>query len=126
MASPAQQSQLQALSDEYSSLQAELQTVVAARQKLESQQQENRGVKQLQEFETLAEDANIYKLVGPVLLKQDTAEAKSTVDGRLEFIGQEIKRIEKQIADIQQKSEDKKMQVFQIQSELQAAQPAAA
>ncbi|KAL1303847.1 hypothetical protein AAFC00_000303 [Neodothiora populina] len=124
MASPAQQSQLQALSDEYSSLQAELQTVVAARQKLESQQQENRGVKQ--EFETLAEDANIYKLVGPVLLKQDTAEAKSTVDGRLEFIGQEIKRIEKQIADIQQKSEDKKMQVFQIQSELQAAQPAAA
>ncbi|KAF1352147.1 Prefoldin [Delphinella strobiligena] len=124
MASPEQQRQLQALSDDYSALQTELQTTVQARQKLESQRQENRGVKN--EFETLSDDANIYKLVGPILLKQDTAEAKSTVDGRLEFIDKEIKRIEKQIASIQQKSEEKKMQVFQIQSELQAAQPAAA
>jgi hypothetical protein len=38
----------------------------------------------------LADDANIYKLVGPVLLKQDTSEAKSTVDGRLEYIGGEM------------------------------------
>lgn len=44
----------------------------------------------LQEFETLSDDANIYKLVGPILLKQDTAEAKSTVDGRLEFIDKEM------------------------------------
>jgi prefoldin beta subunit len=29
-------------------------------------------------------------LVGPVLLKQDTTEAKSTVDGRLEYIGGEM------------------------------------
>ena len=34
--------------------------------------------------------ANIYKLVGPILLKQDTSEAKSTVDGRLEFIDKEM------------------------------------
>jgi len=38
----------------------------------------------------LSEDAKIYKLVGPVLLKQDTTEAKSTVDGRLEFIEKEM------------------------------------
>ena len=38
----------------------------------------------------MADDANIYKLVGPVLLKQDTAEAKTTVDGRLEFIEKEM------------------------------------
>lgn len=43
-----------------------------------------------QEFNSLADDANIYKLVGPVLLKQDTTEAKSTVDGRLEYIGGEM------------------------------------
>jgi chaperonin cofactor prefoldin len=43
-----------------------------------------------QEFNSLADDANIYKLVGPVLLKQDTSEAKSTVDGRLEYIGGEM------------------------------------
>lgn len=43
-----------------------------------------------QEFSKLAEDANIYKLVGPVLLKQDSTEAKSTVDGRLEYIEKEM------------------------------------
>lgn len=43
-----------------------------------------------QEFATLSEDAKIYKLVGPVLLKQEPSEAKSTVDGRLEFIANEM------------------------------------
>ncbi|KAI5199230.1 hypothetical protein E4T39_06355 [Aureobasidium subglaciale] len=88
MAFPEQQKQLQALSDDYTSLQNELQTTVAARQKLESQQQENKGVKS--EFANLDDDANIYKLVGPILLKQDVSEAKSTVDGRLEFIQNEM------------------------------------
>jgi len=45
---------------------------------------------QPQEFSKLSEDAKIYKLVGPVLLKQDTTEARSTVDGRLEFIEKEM------------------------------------
>jgi prefoldin beta subunit len=43
-----------------------------------------------QEFAGLDDEANIYKLVGPVLLKQDTAEAKSTVDSRLEYIEKEM------------------------------------
>lgn len=87
----------------------ELSSLVSARQKLESQQQENKSVQDVrgkcnltriirqpatnilpQEFKSLAEDANIYKLVGPVLLKQDTTEAKSTVDGRLEYIEKEM------------------------------------
>ncbi|KAH0283668.1 prefoldin subunit 6 [Aureobasidium namibiae CBS 147.97] len=117
MATPEQQKQLQALSDEYTALQTDLQTTVAARQKLESQQQENKGVKS--EFANLDDDANIYKLVGPILLKQDASEAKSTVDGRLEFIDKEINRIEKQISDIQAKSEEKKMAVFQLQTDIQ-------
>ncbi|KAG9636065.1 prefoldin subunit 6, partial [Aureobasidium melanogenum] len=124
MATPEQQKQLQALSDEYTTLQNELQTTVAARQKLESQQQENKGVKS--EFANLDDDANIYKLVGPILLKQDVSEAKSTVDGRLEFIDKEINRIEKQISDIQAKSEEKKMAVFQLQTEIQQSGQAAA
>ena len=43
-----------------------------------------------QEFAGLDDGAKIYKLVGPVLLKQDTAEAKSTVDSRLEYIEKEM------------------------------------
>lgn len=42
------------------------------------------------EFDSLDEDANIYKLLGPVLLKQDKMEADRTVSGRLEFIEKEM------------------------------------
>ena len=38
----------------------------------------------------MKDDANIYKLVGPVLLKQDKTEAVLAVDGRLEFIENEM------------------------------------
>ncbi|RMZ04663.1 hypothetical protein D0862_05214, partial [Hortaea werneckii] len=103
------QKQMQALSEQYQGLQTELTTLVSARQKLESQQQENKNVQK--EFQTLNEEANIYKLVGPVLLKQDSTEAKSTVEGRLEYIDKEIKRIESSIKDMQEKTEGKKMEV---------------
>lgn len=43
-----------------------------------------------QEFSTLSDSATIYKLVGPILLKQDRTEAKMAVEGRLEFIGKEV------------------------------------
>ncbi|CAK4032299.1 Prefoldin subunit 6 [Lecanosticta acicola] len=113
----AERAQLQNLSDEYQNLQTELSTLVSARQKLESQQQENRSVQA--EFKNLDDDAKIYKLTGPVLLKQDSSEAKSTVDGRLEFIEKEIKRIEGTIKEMQEKSESKKMEILQIQSQMQ-------
>lgn len=59
-----------------------------ARQKLESQQQENESVQE--EFNSLDDESNIYKLVGPVLLKQDKTEALMAVNGRLEFIEKEM------------------------------------
>ncbi|KAG9192173.1 hypothetical protein G6011_10907 [Alternaria panax] len=118
------QKKLQALSDSYQSLQAELGTAVEARQKLESQQQENSTVKK--EFDILDDDANIYKQIGPVLLKQDKTEAVMSVNGRLEFIDKQIKDIEKQIQGIQDKSEKIKGEIIQIQSAAQQSQQAAA
>ncbi|KUL86551.1 hypothetical protein ZTR_04261 [Talaromyces verruculosus] len=112
------QKALQALSEEYQNLQAELETIILARQKLESQQQENQAVQQ--EFASLDDDSNIYKLIGPVLLKQEKSEAVMAVDGRLEFIEKEIKRIEGQIQEINNKS-DKKRTESQIQQQQAAA-----
>lgn len=67
---------------------ADLEGLVDARQKLESQQQENQGVQS--EFDQLDDESNIYKLVGPVLLKQEKTEAVMAVNGRLEFIEKEM------------------------------------
>ncbi|KAI0973646.1 prefoldin subunit [Xylaria arbuscula] len=113
------QAQLQALSEEYQKLQQELQTAVDSRQRIEAQRQENLGVQK--EFDRLKDGESVYKLAGPILLKQDKVEAESTVKGRLEFIGKELERSEEHINEIQEKIEKKKGEIIQIQSGLQAA-----
>ncbi|KAK3496160.1 Prefoldin [Neurospora crassa] len=117
MASPLQL-KLQALSDEYQKLNKELQETVLARQKLEAQKQENVSVQN--EFEKLKDDEQIFKLVGPVLLKQDKMDAENTVKGRLEFISKEITRLEGVIKETQGKIEKKRTEIIQVQTSAQA------
>ena len=38
----------------------------------------------------LANDNVVYKLIGPILVKQDLLEAKQTVEKRLEYITKEL------------------------------------
>ena len=65
----------------------------------------------LQELKLLEEDANVYKLVGPVLVKQDLVEAKANVNKRLEFIRGEIERVEQQLTKLQDKQSKRQQQV---------------
>jgi len=114
------EARLQAASSDYQKLQADLSNAVEARQRLDAQLSENELVKK--EFSTLTPNNVVFKLVGPVLVKQDQTEAKSNVDKRLEFIGGEIKRIESQLQEIEQKSEKKKLELAELQTELQQHQ----
>jgi prefoldin beta subunit len=41
-------------------------------------------------MDLLEDDAVIYKLIGPALIKQELGEAKITVDKRLEYINREM------------------------------------
>ncbi|CAG57832.1 uncharacterized protein GVI51_A03817 [Nakaseomyces glabratus] len=91
------------LGAKYQSLQNELEELVTARQKLETQLQENKIVNE--EFATLKEDTVVYKLTGNVLLPVEHDDAKNNVDKRLEFIGEEIKRCEDNIRSKQQELE---------------------
>ena len=43
-----------------------------------------------QELDLVEDGAVVYKLIGPVLVKQDLSEAKQTVDKRLEYIRKEM------------------------------------
>ena len=43
-----------------------------------------------QELERLNDDSNVFKLIGPVLVKQDVDDAKATVASRLELIEREL------------------------------------
>lgn len=44
----------------------------------------------LQELDLLNDSANVYKLIGPVLVKQDLAEARANVRKRIEYISAEL------------------------------------
>ena len=58
------------------------------RQTLYSQLNENSMVKK--ELELLDGDAKVFKLIGPVLVKQDQEEALANVSKRVEFIEAEL------------------------------------
>ncbi|KAI0932985.1 hypothetical protein AcW1_000059 [Taiwanofungus camphoratus] len=112
---------LHATSTDYQKIQNDISVSVEARQRLDAQLSENELVKK--EFAQLTEANTVYKLIGPVLVKQDQAEAKSNVEKRLEFIRGEIKRVEGQLKDLDEKSEKKKTELVEIQAALQQQQP---
>merc|ERR1712216_641544 len=80
-------------SGSFQRLQQELQANVEARKTFTQQATENEMV--LEELKSLEAGANVYKLIGPMLAKQDVVEATSNVTKRLEFINAERTRLEK-------------------------------
>ncbi|CAK8697923.1 prefoldin subunit 6-like [Clavelina lepadiformis] len=108
--------ELQKELDEFQKAQKDIQKCVETRQKLEAQLTENKVVKE--ELEILEEGANIYKLTGPVLVKQDLSEAKSTVSKRIEYISAEVKRQETSIADLEKEQEKHREKLGKLQSQM--------
>ncbi|CAL6337221.1 unnamed protein product [Bathycoccus prasinos] len=88
-------------SGSFQRLQQELQANIEARKTFTQQATENEMV--LEELKSLEEGANVYKLIGPMLAKQDVVEATSNVTKRLEFINAERTRLEKAAEAIEKK-----------------------
>merc|ERR1712217_511817 len=98
-----------------------LQKSYESRMGLISQQQETDLVKE--EFENLEDDATVYKLVGPVMVKQNVDDAKANVEKRLEYIKGELERSNKIIETQEKEMNDKQQEMIKMQ---QAAQEQAA
>eukprot|EP01022_Parablepharisma_sp_SALTPOND_P007899 TRINITY_DN133_c0_g1_i1.p11 TRINITY_DN133_c0_g1~~TRINITY_DN133_c0_g1_i1.p11 ORF type:complete len:133 (+),score=23.75 TRINITY_DN133_c0_g1_i1:675-1073(+) len=98
-----------------------------ARRKYHEKKAENESV--LKEFGFLDAGSAVYKLVGPVLAKQDVKEAKQTVEKRLAYINKEMlvlqkqkqnrKRIEKTMEEFEKQAKAKKDKIMAIQQKLQ-------
>lgn len=67
---------------------AETQKVIALRGSLEAQLTENSVVQS--ELDVLKEDAEVFKLIGPVLMKVELAEAKDNVVKRVNYIKNDL------------------------------------
>lgn len=74
------------------------------------------------EFDGLSDDSKVFKMIGPVLLKQERSEALGAVNGRLEFISKSIKDTEDRIKELQETSERKRSELIQLQQKMQTAQ----
>ncbi|CCK68703.1 tubulin-binding prefolding complex subunit YKE2 KNAG_0B02610 [Huiozyma naganishii CBS 8797] len=102
----------------YQKAQSALEELIVARQKLETQLQENKIV--IEEFDALKEDSKVYKLTGSVLLPVDQDEARTNVDKRLEFINGEIDRCEENIKEKQETLEGLRSELMKLQAAAQA------
>ena len=66
------------------------------------------------------DEAVIYKLVGPVLAKQDMEEARTNVKTRLDFITKEIDRMDNLEKEFLGKVEDKRKNIIKLQTQFRA------
>ncbi|KAM4621236.1 prefoldin subunit 6 [Polymixia lowei] len=114
------QKKLQSEVEKYKLMQKDVSKSMSARQKLEAQVTENNIVKE--ELDLLDSSNTVYKLIGPVLVKQDLDEAKATVAKRLEYINGEIQRYETLLKDMEKKSEQHREVLSSLQQEYQRAQ----
>ena len=71
------------------------------------------------EFKMLDDDSNVYKLVGPILAKQDLAEAKENVQQRLTHIEKSIAEFEALEKEFAKQVSDKSISLKAKQNELQ-------
>ncbi|KAF5782896.1 putative prefoldin beta [Helianthus annuus] len=114
------QKDLEAKANDLSKIQKDISKNHQVRKKYTIQLGENELV--LKELDLLNDDANVYKLIGPVLVKQDLAEANANVRKRIEYISAELKRLDSTLQDLEEKQNSKKEAMFKLQQRIQSLQ----
>ena len=114
---------------QWRAIDSDVSTLFTQKQQALSQFNENTMVKG--ELDLLEDGGSVYKLVGPVLMNVDLAEAKENVAKRVEFIETEIKKLDAAIAIKQGDQTSLGEEISKMQMEMQkdaaeAAQAAAA
>jgi prefoldin beta subunit len=74
----------------------------------------------LSELKLLSDDSAVFKKIGPCLIKQDMLEATSNVDKRIEYIDQELSRIEDQKTAAEEKRAKVGKAIRRIEGDVQA------
>lgn len=68
----------------------------------------------------------VYKLYGPVLIKQDLEESRQNVVKRMDYIKKELKRCNDNIEDLEKKQDKHRENIQKHQQQLQSVQQLAA
>jgi len=111
------QAQMQEKVEKLQGLQKTQQKTLMARQTLDSQISENKLVKD--ELDGLEEDAKVFKLIGPALIRQENSDAKQNVNKRIDYISGELKRHDETLADLDKKQDELREELQTIQTQMQ-------
>ncbi|MCQ2816266.1 MAG: prefoldin subunit [archaeon] len=106
--------QLEMESKEYERLNREQGKIREGIQNYERKKAETELVKA--EIEMVNEEEIVYKLIGPILIQQDSGDCKIQIDSRLEMIKKEISKLEKNYKENVIKMENKRKKVQDIQN----------
>ncbi|XP_077277248.1 prefoldin 6 [Temnothorax americanus] len=114
------QKKLQNEADTLRQIQKEYNKALSQRQQLDGQLNENIMVKK--ELDILKEDNDVFKLIGPVLVKQELGEAKQNVDKRMDYIKAELKRVDDLMSTLDKKLDSQRDVIDKLQQAFQQAQ----
>ncbi|XP_070490807.1 probable prefoldin subunit 6 [Chironomus tepperi] len=111
------QKKLQIELDSFKATQKEYSKFVQQRQLLDGQLNENQNV--LEEMNLLAEDKNtVYKLIGPILVKQSLAESKQNVSKRIDYISNELKKCNDRLTNAEKDQDKHRENLGKLQQQL--------
>lgn len=65
-------------------------------------------------------DFQVFKLFGPILIKQSLEESKQNVNKRIEYITGELNRCQKTLGDLDKKQETHREALMKLQQQYQA------
>ena len=116
-AAKAIQVQIEKETENYRQLQGEVTKNHTARLRFTQQLSESEMVKK--ELDLLDEEAVVYKLVGPALIRQDLVEAKANVDKRMQFMKKESDRLDSNLKGLENKQQQSQQEIANLQQKLQ-------
>jgi prefoldin beta subunit len=91
---------------------ADISKNIQLRTTFQQQLTENSMVKR--ELDLLTDESKVFKLVGPVLIKQDMAEATANVGKRIEYIAKETERLEATLKALESKATEKEGEIMKL------------
>ncbi|XP_055627875.1 probable prefoldin subunit 6 [Toxorhynchites rutilus septentrionalis] len=101
----------------YKDAQKEFNKLVQQQQLLDGQYNENKNV--LEELQLLKPANTVYKLYGPVLVKQELEESKQNVTKRIDYINKELKKCTDNISNLEQKQDKYRANLQKLQRQYQ-------
>uniref|UniRef100_A0A182JGB5 Probable prefoldin subunit 6 n=2 Tax=Anopheles atroparvus TaxID=41427 RepID=A0A182JGB5_ANOAO len=112
------QRKLEAELKNFKDSQKEFNKLVQTQQQLDGQFFENKSI--MEELQMLKPTNTVYKLYGPVLVKQDLDESKQNVGKRIEYISKELKRCAENINQLEQKQDKYRANLQKLQQQYQS------